>query len=195
MDTTLTTLDNNYDTMTKLDKRAKFVELRASGQSLRAIAEELHTAKSTLSLWEHELKADIAQYRAERLQEVYNQYGVLKEARVKALGTALQNIDKELGKRNLEDVSTDKLLDYKLKYTAALSDEYVSISLRDKIEPNLDTKTILTRIDDLYSRVRNGETTKEQAATELVVLTGLMRVYENSELEERVNKLQRAIAL
>ena len=190
-----TTLSNNTSTITKLDKRAKFIELRASGQSLRAIAEELHTAKSTLSLWEHELKADIARYRAERLREVYSQYGLLKEARIKALGTALQNIDKELSNRKLEDVPTDKLLDYKLKYTAALSEEYVALDDGDNIGLKLDTQTIMARLDDLYGRVRNGETTKEQAAAELVVLSGLMRAYESSELEERVSKLQRAIAL
>jgi transcriptional regulator with XRE-family HTH domain len=190
-----TTLNNNTDIITKLDKRAKFIELRASGQSLRTIAEQLHTSKSTLSMWEHELKAQIARNRAERLQDVYNQYGLVKEARIKALGTALQNIDKELGKRNLEDVATDKLLDYKLKYTAALSDEYVAVSFEDKTGIKLDTQAIMGRLDDLYGRVRNGETTKEQAAAELVVLTGLMRAYESSELEERVNKLQRAIAL
>lgn len=195
MESTITTLDHNTGTLSKLDKRAEFIKLRASGQSLRAIAETLHTAKSTLSLWEQELKAEIARYRAERLRDVYTQYGLLKEARIKALGTALKNIDTELSKRKLEDVPTDKLLDYKLKYTAALSDEYVALDDGDKIGLKLDTQAIMGRLDDLYSRVRNGETTKEQAAAELVVLTGLMRAYENSELEERVNKLQKAIAL
>lgn len=190
-----TTLSIKSEGLTKLDKRARFIELRASGQSLRAIAEELHVAKSTLSLWESELRYEIARHRAERLQEVYTQYGLLKEARIKALGTALQNIDKELATRDLKDVPTDKLLDYKLRYTNALSEEYVPLINKDKIGQKLDTQEIMSRLDDLYERVRNGETTKEQAQSELVVLTGLMRAYETSELEERVAKLQRAITL
>lgn len=190
-----TTLSTKSEVMTKLDKRAKFIELKANGQSLRAIAEELHVAKSTLSLWEQELRLEIARHRAERLQDVYKEYGLLKEARIKALGTALQNIDKELSKRDLTQVPTDKLLDYKLRYTHALSEEYVPLSTRDNFGQKLDTQAILDRLDDLYQRVRNGETTKEYAQSELVVLTGLMKAYETSELEERVAKLQRAISL
>jgi hypothetical protein len=92
-------------------------------------------------------------------------------------------------------VPTDKLLDYKLRYTHALSEEYVPLSTRDNFGQKLDTQAILDRLDDLYQRVRNGETTKEYAQSELVVLTGLMKAYETSELEERVAKLQRAISL
>jgi len=189
------TISTNTEIMTKLDKQARFIELRASGLSLRAIAQELHTSKSTLSLWEIELRSKIARFRAERLQDVYVQYGVVKEARIKALGTALQNIDGELTKRDLSDVPTDKLLDYKLRYTTALTEEYVSLDIRDKSERELDTSEIMSRLDDLYQRVRNGETTKEQASGELVVLSGLMRVYETSELADRITKLQRAISL
>jgi uncharacterized small protein (DUF1192 family) len=146
-------------------------------------------------MWETELRAKIARYKAERLQDVYSQYGLVKEARIKALGTALQNIDGELGKRDLSDVPTDKLLDYKLRYTSALTEEYVALDTRDNTEQELDTTEIMRRLDDLYQRVRNGETTKEQASSELVVLSGLMRAYETTELEERVNKLQKAISL
>jgi transcriptional regulator with XRE-family HTH domain len=192
MESTTTT---KSEVMTKLDKQAMFVELRASGQSLRAIANTLHTSKSTLSMWETELRAKIARYKAERLQDVYSQYGLVKEARIKALGTALQNIDGELGKRDLSDVPTDKLLDYKLRYTSALTEEYIALDTRDNTEQELDTTEIMRRLDDLYQRVRNGETTKEQASSELVVLSGLMRAYETTELEERVNKLQKAISL
>ncbi len=190
-----TTLSIKPEGLTKLDKRASFIELRASGQSLRAIAEELHVGKSTLSLWEQELRLEIARHKAERLQDVYTQYGLLKVARIKALGTALQNIDKELATRDLKDVPTDKLLDYKLRYTHALTEEYVPLVSKDKIGQKLDTQEVLARLDDLYERVRNGETTKEYAQSELVVLTGLMKAYETSELEERVAKLQRAISL
>lgn len=192
MESTTTT---KTEVMTRLDKQAEFIKLRASGQSLRAIANTLHTSKSTLSLWETELRAKIAQHKAERLRDLYDQYGLVKEARIQALGTALQNIDGELGKRDLSDVPTDKLLDYKLRYTSALTEEYIALDTRDNTGQELDTSEIMQRLDDLYQRVRNGETSKEQASGELIVLTGLMRAYEVTELEERVNKLQRAISL
>ncbi len=93
----------------------------------------------------------------------------------------------------MSDVATDKLLDYKLRYTSTLTEEYIPLATEDIIGQKLDTKAILARLDNLYQRVRNGETNKEQASSELVVLTGLMRTYETSELEEKISKLQRAI--
>ena len=115
-------------------------------------------------------------------------------ARIKALGTALNNIDTELSSRDLSDVSTDKLLDYKLKYTTALSEEYVPIAPQTDEGRELDAKEIIRRLDDLYTRVRSGETTKDQASTELVVLGGMLRAYDTTELEEKMNRLKEAIS-
>ena len=126
---------------------------------------------------------------------VYTEYGMYKEARIKALGTALNNIDTELSSRDLSDVSTDKLLDYKLKYTTALSEEYVPIAPQTDEGRELDAKEIIRRLDDLYTRVRSGETTKDQASTELVVLGGMLRAYDTTELEEKMDKLRRAISV
>jgi len=190
-----TTLSTNPEIMTKLDKQVTFIELRASGQSLRAIAKTLSTSKSTLSLWETELRVKIAQYKAERLRDLYNQYGILKEARIQALGEALANIDGQLAKRDLSDVPTDKLLDYKLRYTSALTEEYISLDTRDNTGQELDAKEIIRRLDDLYTRARDGETTKEQASTELIVLAGMLRAYDTSELEDKMDKLRRAISV
>lgn len=190
-----TTLSTKPEVMTKLDKQAEFIKLRARGLSLRACAKELGTNKDTLNLWDRELKAQIAKHKSERLQDVYTEYGMYKEARIKALGTALNSIDTELGTRNLQDVPTDKLLDFKLKYTTALSEEYVPIAPQTDDGLNLDAKVIIRRLDDLYKRVRDGETTKEQAQTELVVLSGMLRAYDTSELEEKMERLRRAISV
>lgn len=181
--------------MTKLDKQAEFIKLRARGLSLRQCGAELATNKDTCNKWDKELKAQIAKHKSERLQDVYTEYGMYKEARIKALGTALNNISDELSSRDLSDVPTDKLLDYKLKYTTALSEEYVPISAQTDEGQVLDAKTIINRLDDLYKRVRDGETTKEQAQTELVVLSGMLRAYDTTELEEKMDKLRRAISV
>ncbi len=192
METTLTT---KPEIMTKLDMQAKFVEFRARGLSLRACARELGTNKDRLNSWDKELKAQIAKHKTERLQDVYSEYGMYKEARIKALGFALQTIDTELGTRNLQDVPTDKLLDYKLRYTSALADEYIPLTPQTDEGQDLDAKVIIQRLDDLYKRVRDGETTKEQAQTELVVLSGMLRAYDTSELEDKMDKLRRAISV
>ena len=190
-----TTLSTKPEIMTKLDKQAEFIKLRARGLSLRQCGEALGTNKDTCNKWDRELKAQIAKHKSERLQDVYTEYGMYKEARIKALGTALNNISDELSSRDLSDVSTDKLLDYKLKYTTALSEEYVPIAPQTDEGQDLDAKTIINRLDDLYTRVRSGETTKEQAQTELIVLSGMLRAYDTTELEEKMDKLRRAISV
>ena len=190
-----TTLSTKPEIMTKLDKQAEFIKLRAKGLSLRQCEEALGTNKDTCNKWDRELKAQIAKHRSERLQDVYTEYGMYKEARIKALGTALNNIDTELSNRDLSDVPTDKLLDYKLKYTTALSEEYVPIAPQTDEGRELDAKEIIRRLDDLYTRVRSGETTKDQASTELVVLGGMLRAYDTTELEEKMDKLRRAISV
>ena len=190
-----TTLSTKPEIMTKLDKQAEFIKLRAKGLSLRQCGEALGTNKDTCNKWDRELKAQIAKHKSERLQDVYTEYGMYKEARIKALGTALNNIDTELSSRDLSDVSTDKLLDYKLKYTTALSEEYVPIAPQTDEGRELDAKEIIRRLDDLYTRVRSGETTKDQASTELVVLGGMLRAYDTTELEEKMDKLRRAISV
>lgn len=190
-----TTIATKPEIMTKLDKQAEFIKLRAKGLSLRQCGEALGTNKDTCNKWDKELKAQIAKHKSERLQDVYTEYGMYKEARIKALGTALNNISDELSSRDLSDVPTDKLLDYKLKYTTALSEEYVPISAQTDEGQVLDAKTIINRLDDLYKRVRGGETTKEQAQTELVVLSGMLRAYDTTELEEKMDKLRRAISV
>lgn len=190
-----TTLSTKPEIMTKLDKQAEFIKLRARGLSLRQCGEALWTNKDTCNKWDKELKAQIAKHKSDRLQDVYTEYGMYKEARIKALGTALNNIDTELSSRDLSDVPTDKLLDYKLKYTTALSEEYVPITPQTDEGQVLDAKTIINRLDDLYKRVRDGETTKDQASTELVVLSGMLRAYDTSELEEKMDKLRRAISV
>ena len=190
-----TTLSTKPEIMTKLDKQAEFIKLRAKGLSLRQCGEALGTNKDTCNKWDRELKAEIAKHKSERLQDVYTEYGMYKEARIKALGTALNNIDTELSSRDLSDVPTDKLLDYKLKYTTALSEEYVPIAPQTDEGRELDAKEIIRRLDDLYTRVRSGETTKDQASTELVVLGGMLRAYDTTELEENMDKLRRAISV
>jgi len=189
-----TTLSTKPEIMTKLDKQAEFIKLRARGLSLRQCGEALGTNKDTCNKWDKELKAQVAKHKAERLADVYTEYGMYREARIKALGTALKSIDTELSTRKLSDVPTDKLLDYKLKYTQALSTEYTPIIGKDRSGQELNAATILKELDNLLERVQSGEVNKDQAQQELVILSGMMRVYEASALEDKVKKLERAIA-
>lgn len=181
---------------TKLQKKEQFIILRAEGQSLRACAKELKVSKDTCAQWDRELEDAIAELRADNLQAVYTQYGLYRESRIKALGDTVNSIDNELASRDFSDIPTDKLLDYKLKYTTALANEYIPIQedrTRAKLGHLINAKEILNRLDDLHVRVQGGETTKEQAQIELSVLAGMLRTYETSGLEDKIEKLRRAI--
>ncbi len=178
-------------TDTRLTKQLRFIQLRAEGKAYSAIAHELGVSKSLVISWNEGLEQEIAEYKAERLQELYEQYGLLKEARIQALGGVLQKVDNELQGRDWSDIPTDKLLDHKLKLTQALASEYVPV--KTKSRPILTASGIVAALDDLLGRIQSGEVGKDQAQQELVVLSAMARVYEVVELEDRIAKLERVL--
>ncbi|MCZ8162915.1 MAG: hypothetical protein O9275_19790 [Microcystis sp. LE19-196.1B] len=115
----------DYREMELLETKERFIELRAKGWSFDKIAKELGKAKQTLIDWSKELQDEIANRKALELEALYESYYLLKENRLQTLGVMLTKIKKELEKRNLSDVPTDKLLDLLLKYESQLKDEIV----------------------------------------------------------------------
>ena len=111
--------------MELLETKERFIELRAKGWSFDKIAKELGKAKQTLIDWSKELQDEIANRKALELEALYESYYLLKENRLQTLGVMLTKIKKELEKRNLSDVPTDKLLDLLLKYENQLQEEIV----------------------------------------------------------------------
>ena len=109
----------------KLEVKSQFIELRAKGWSYVKIARKLKVSKNTLANWGAELEGDIASLKAMELEALYERSYMSKEARIRLLGSQLKEIQDELKKRGLEDVSTEKLLDMELKLYQALQAEYV----------------------------------------------------------------------
>jgi transposase-like protein len=109
----------------KIELKAEFVRLRATGLSYARIADQLGVGKSTLSNWNAELEGEIASARALELEALQEQYSLLREGRIRLLGEQLQRIRNELGSRDLTSIPTDKLLDLQLKVFAALKEEFV----------------------------------------------------------------------
>ena len=111
--------------METIEQKEKFIELRAKGYSFDKIAKELGRAKQTLIDWSKELQEEIANLKALELEALYEKYYLLKETRLQTFGEMLQKIKKEVDKRNLSDVPTDKLLDLYLKYNSQAKEEIV----------------------------------------------------------------------
>lgn len=175
-------------------KKHKFICLRAEGKSFGKIAKELKISKDTCGKWEKEFKEQITQLKAENLNELYESYYMFREARIKALGETLRQIDAALEEHDLIQVRPDKLLELKLKYIDALKQEYIDLE-NSKIEnvdltQNIEANEILYLVSDVLLRLRDGSITKEQANAENAVLNNLLRTYDVLKLEERVKALE-----
>ena len=128
--------------MKDIETKEKFMALRAEGQSIRAAAVAVGIDKTTGQKWQKENEITINTLKAERLEEAFQKYGAAKLARVKAYGETLGRIEEALAKRSFDDVPTEKLLDYKIKYINALGAEFAPVPVetgKGKFESSCDT--------------------------------------------------------
>lgn len=160
--------------MKSADKKREFIRLRAEGKSYRAIEKEIGVSRTTCGEWERTLRADIDGLRQESLEELYRSYGMAREARIKRIGDTLNRIDEALANADLSALPPDKLLDFKLKYSAALKEEYSASAPSEATGASTDT---LEAIQSLYRRTASGDTTIDQAKIELNILDHMVDGY------------------
>ena len=108
----------------KTDLKEQFIELRASGLSYAAIAEQLGISKPTLISWARELHAELRNARTMRMDELFERFTVAKTKRIEAFGKRLDAILAELDKRDLSTVRTETLLTVALKHGEMLRAEH-----------------------------------------------------------------------
>ena len=173
------------DTLTK----EQFITLRADNKSYAQIMEALQIGKSSCIKLNAELKHDIALKKAERLQELQQQYQMAKEARIEKLGSTLQRINAALELTDLSEIAPDKLLDYKLKYERALKEEYVDPPA-ESAPVEITPEGIAELQMDLLTRIKLGTTSGQQAQLEIDVINGLQKSYEDLTLSEKVENLK-----
>lgn len=173
------------------EAKEQYILLRAEGKSQSTIAKELHISKSTCTSWERELEQAIADRKAEQLAILYDSYYMTKEARIKKLGGTLENIENALATADLTQMQPKELLEYKLKYTAALKEEYTGKAKPLPIE--ITPEALLRALQDLLNRVRAGEVTTEQANKECAIISNSLKAYEQTELKTKLEALETAI--
>ena len=117
-----------------LETKERFIDLRAKGYSFDKIAKELGKAKQTLIDWSKELQDEVANRKAIELESLYENYYLLKEHRLQTFGVMLTKIKDEIERRDLTDVTTDKLLELLLKYSNQVRDEIVEPSYKTSKE-------------------------------------------------------------
>lgn len=149
------------------DCKLAFIQMRAEGQSYTHISQALNISKSTCTAWAEELAASIDTARQERLQELYTEYSLTKDARIKQLGDTLERIDKALEDIDLSQLPAAQLLKYKLEYTQALKDEY---SQPAPLMEEASYRTAFNAYANLLYRLQSGIVTESQARVELAIL-------------------------
>lgn len=172
------------------EQKNEFIKLRAEGWSYSYIADTLHISKSTCTAWERELQNAITELKQEHLNELYDSYAMTKEARIKNLGRTLDNINNALDGADLSQIPPEKLLDYKLKYTEALKNEYIGSGKAYQLNKgNVEARDIVQAYGDLLARVQAGEVSTEQARRESAVLANLLKAYDIVEVKAKLDAL------
>ena len=176
--------------MAPLEAKTEFIRMRAEGKSYRKIAEALHISRSTCGEWEQEFKEDIARMKQDQLNDLYEAYYMTKQARIEKLGHALQRINTALDGADLTAMEPKELLDYQLKYMAALREEYTGTGEPFRFPAKVELPDIINALGDLMNRTRAGDITTEQARNEGALLANLMKAYDISELQTKLDALE-----
>lgn len=181
----------------RFELKAEFVDLRAKGFSLSKIAKRLHLSKTTVSEWNSEFSETVARLRALELEAIQERFALQKEARLKALGGHLQAMERELAKRDMADVPTEKLLDYILKYHKQAQEERVEpVDTRSGPEVDGDISlpvTVATGLSEMYRRYSLGILSDEQVKQGVSLVTALLRANEQIVIEDRLHNLERSV--
>lgn len=167
--------------------------MRAEGRSYEKIAEALHISKATCTAWERELKADITRLQQDQLNELYTAYGMAKEARIRRIGETLRRLEDALDKADLSQIPPERLLDYKLKYSQALKDEFTGTSTPPAFDQGGNPEELQAAFTDIYTRVRRGDITADQAGEELKALSALLKAYQAIETDQRIEAIDTII--
>jgi hypothetical protein len=95
--------------MKSLEQVKRFVELRAEGWSLTHISKELKIHRNTLIRWGNEYKRPIEKLHQAELEALAEKLIKRPEDRARALAAKLQEIEAELDRRAIKELSTARL--------------------------------------------------------------------------------------
>ncbi|MFC1635362.1 helix-turn-helix domain-containing protein [Planctomycetota bacterium] len=188
-----TEIENETDDLGKEEQKSRFVLLRAKGLSYAKIAKDLKVSTSTLTNWNQELLEEIAQAKSMELEALQEEYFMLKEGRIKLLGGQLKTIQEEISGRDLSKVSTERLMEFQLRYFGELKTEYVATAAGNKTGTKLDSKEIAEQLQVVLLRYKAGQIDEAQARLEQAILQSLLKATEQTELAAKLERLEAVI--
>ncbi len=117
-------------------KKQKFVTMRIEGQSFEAISKSLSINKSHLVEWnkETETRTAINEGLAIQLNDTVRTLEMGKQARLKAMLKTYKKVIEEIEKRDLSDVSTEKLIQLSVLLNQKINDQNISVEIGDNEE-------------------------------------------------------------
>lgn len=192
-------MHNRTEAPGKNELKSQFIEKRAKGLSIRAIARELQLSPQTISNWHVELEEEIARLKAIELEALYEEFHLLKAHKLRRLGNQLLAIEEELSKRELSDVSTEKLMDLQLKFFDEVRKEHVEPQylsdadlkdLKGKFGTKMDSEEISVEICMLLLRYRAGLLDTLRASKELTLLQAMLKAEDQAALTTKLEKLE-----
>jgi len=96
--------------MHDLETQKQFVLLRSQGKSYDRIAAELKVSRQTLINWSRKFRFEIQNLQTIELESLQHTVLASRDVRVRALGAQLQQVEAELQKRSVTDLTTAGLL-------------------------------------------------------------------------------------
>lgn len=112
-------------------KKQQFITMRIEGQSFEAIAKSLSISKSHLVEWNKEAgtRTAINEGLAIRLNDTVRTLEMGKQARLSAMLKTYKKVIEEIEKRDLSDVSTEKLIQLSVLLNQKINDQNISVEI------------------------------------------------------------------
>lgn len=136
-----------YDTAT----RSAFIQLRATGKSLRACASELGINRETAGTWAKDLEAEITAERRAELEGIAAQYQLLRAGRLRQIGRILERLDAEIEARDLGEIPTPALMYLRAEWARLAAQE--AAALEPKEEEREEDTNPGRRLVDLFGEL------------------------------------------
>ena len=116
--------------MNKLEKKERFIRLRALGVPYSEIEKELGITKKTLIEWERKLREDIRKERAVEIEHIRSVYWAEKRERIDFLRERQKRLHEEERKRDLSEIEMAKIMALESQTSKELKKEIQSLPVQ-----------------------------------------------------------------
>lgn len=176
------------------ETKQRFIEFRAQGKSFATISKKLNISAGTCVNWQKQLNDQISLIKREQLDALYESYYMTKQSRIKNLGDTLKKVDSAIEQIDFELIPPDKLLDFKLKYTQALKNEFLSTEDVKEINEQSQGLDILESFGCVLKRLQSGDVTPEQASKENAIIAQAANTYGLVEIDKKLEYLSKELS-